>query len=112
MECKGTTLLVTWCIYTLLLELGYITVTSGTKFTTWKQDNGKFELKCIHYKQDALYVACKGLHHDQTTYTSNQHNRIKIIAYLLKIFNENSNGNENYSLNLVYPCLHVLFTHT
>jgi len=28
----GTTLLVTWCIYTLLLELGYMTVTSGTNF--------------------------------------------------------------------------------
>jgi hypothetical protein len=55
------------------------------------------------FKQGALYVACKGLHHNKTIYNCTQHHRINITAYLLKIFNENSNGNENYSLNLVYP---------
>jgi hypothetical protein len=58
-----------------------------------------------------FYITCKGLCQDKPTYTCTQHHRIKITVYILKIFNENSND-KNYSLNLIYPWVHVLFTHT
>jgi hypothetical protein len=95
----------TWYLVYLHLTTGIRLYNSDTWYKFLQPGNKTMvnlnSNKWIPYKQGALYVACKGLCHSKTTYTCTQHHKIKITAYPLKILNENSNGNKNYSLNLL-----------